>query len=101
MMLRWCRLRERQLEDDELRRYRQEFAEAREKMEIDLTEGLINRLSDKFKSARAQIARLNRNLEGRRFTGQTYAFRHSVNAAMKPIHARSASIATHRIWLQA
>lgn len=92
-ILRWCRLRERQLEDDELRRYREEFAQARIKMEIDLTEGLINRLSDKFKSARAQIDRLNRSLSGRQFTGQTYAFRHSVNAAMKPIHALAEAIA--------
>jgi energy-coupling factor transporter ATP-binding protein EcfA2 len=92
-IFRWCRGREQQLEQDELRRYRAEFAEAREKMEIDLTEGLINRLSDKFKSARAQIDRLNRSLAGRHFTGQTYAFGHSVNAAMKPIHALAEAIA--------
>ncbi len=92
-ILRWCRLRERQLEDDELRRYREEFALARSKMEIDLTEGLINRLSDKFKSARVQIDRLNRSLAGRQFTGQTYTFRHSVNAVMKPIHALAEAIA--------
>jgi energy-coupling factor transporter ATP-binding protein EcfA2 len=92
-IFRWCRRRERQLEEDELRRYREEFAEAREKMEIDLTEGLINRLSDKFKSARAQIDRLNRSLAGRHFTGQTYAFGLSVNAAMKPIHALAEAIA--------
>lgn len=89
----WCRFRERQLEDDELRRYREEFAQAREKMEIDLTEGLINRLSDKFKSARAQIDRLNRSLTGRHFTGQTYTFGLSVNAVMKPIHALAEAVA--------
>lgn len=89
----WCRLRERQLEEDELRRYREEFAQAREKMEIDLTEGLINRLSDKFKSARAQIDRLNRSLAGRHFTGQTYTFGWTVNAVMKPIHALAEAIA--------
>lgn len=92
-IFRWCRVRERVLEEDELRRYRQEFAEAREKMEIDLTEGLINRLSDKFKSTKAQIDRLNRSLAGRHFTGQTYAFRHSVNAAMKPIYTLAEAIA--------
>jgi energy-coupling factor transporter ATP-binding protein EcfA2 len=92
-IFRWCRLRERQLEDDELRRYREEFAAAREKMELDLTEGLINRLSDKFKTARTQIDRLNRSLAGRHFTGQTYAFRHSVSPTMKPIHALAEAIA--------
>lgn len=92
-ILRWCRTREQILEQDELIRFRAEFAEAREKMEIDLTEGLINRLSDKFKSARQQITRLNRSLEGRRFTGQSYSFRISVNLAMKPIHELAIAIA--------
>jgi len=92
-ILRWCQTKERQLEEDELRQYRQAFEEARIKMEADLTEGLINRLSDKFQKARAQIERLNRNLAGRHFTGQTYAFRYHVNAAMKPIHALAEAIA--------
>jgi energy-coupling factor transporter ATP-binding protein EcfA2 len=92
-IFRWCRFREKQLEDDELRRYKDEFAEARIKMETDLTEGLINRLSDKFQTARAQIDRLNRSLAGRHFTGQSYMFRHSLNAAMKPIHALAEAIA--------
>ncbi len=92
-ILRWCRTREQILEKDELIRFRAEFAEAREKMEADLTEGLINRLSDKFKTAKIQINRLNRSLEGRRFTGQTYMFRMGVNAAMKPIHTLAEAIA--------
>jgi len=92
-VLRWCQLKERQLEDDELRQYRQAFSDARIEMEKDLTEGLINRLSDKFQKARAQIERLNRNLSGRHFTGQTYAFRYHVNAAMKPIHTLAEAIA--------
>lgn len=92
-ILRWCQLKERQLEQDELRQYRESFEEARIQMEKDLTEGLINRLSDKFQKARAQIERLNRNLAGRHFTGQTYAFRYHVNAAMKPIHTLAEAIA--------
>ena len=92
-ILRWCLGREQILEKDELIRFRAEFAEAREKMEMDLTEGLINRLSDKFKSARLQINRLNRSLEGRRFTGQSYRFSIAVNAAMKPIHELAVAIA--------
>lgn len=92
-ILRWCLLKERQLEQDELRQYRQLFEDARVQMEKDLTEGLINRLSDKFQKARAQIDRLNRNLQGRQFTGQTYAFKYHVNAAMKPIHMLAEAIA--------
>jgi energy-coupling factor transporter ATP-binding protein EcfA2 len=92
-ILRWCQLKERQLEEDELRQYRESFEEARVEMEKDLTEGLINRLSDKFQKARAQIERLNRNLAGRHFTGQVYAFRYHVNAAMKPIHTLAEAIA--------
>jgi len=92
-ILRWCLLKERQLQDDELRQYRQLFEDARIEMEKDLTEGLINRLSDKFQKARAQIDRLNRNLQGRHFTGQEYAFRYHVNAAMKPIHMLAEAIA--------
>ncbi|MBY8821092.1 SbcC/MukB-like Walker B domain-containing protein [Sphingomonas colocasiae] len=92
-ILRWCQTKERQLEQDELRQYRASFEEALVQMEKDLTEGLINRLSDKFQKARAQIERLNRNLSGRHFTGQTYAFRYHVNAAMKPIHTLAEAIA--------
>ncbi len=92
-MLRWARTKELQLQDDELRRFREDFEDARKKMEADLTEGLINRLSDKFQKARAQIDRLNRSLAGRRFTGQTYAFRYHLNAALKSIHALAEAIA--------
>lgn len=92
-MLRWARTKELQLQDDELRRFREDFEDARKKMEADLTEGLINRLSDKFQKARAQIDRLNRSLAGRRFTGQTYAFKHHLNAALKSIHALAEAIA--------
>lgn len=62
-------------------------------MEADLTEGLINRLSDKFQKAKTQIERLNRSLSGRTFTGQTYTFRYRVNDALKPIHALAEAIA--------
>lgn len=92
-MLEWAKGRERQLEEDELRQFRAEFEEARTRMEADLTEGLINRLSDKFRKARAQIQRLNRNLAGRRFTGQTYAFEISLNDALRPIHALAEAVA--------
>jgi hypothetical protein len=88
----WCLLRERQLEEDELRQYREQFETARKQMEADLTEGLINRLSDKFDKARAQIDRLNRNLDGRTFTGQTYKFRYRLNDALKPIHALAEAV---------
>lgn len=91
-MLEWAHMRERQLEEDELRRFRAEFEEARRRMEADLTEGLINRLSDKFRKARAQIQRLNRSLAGRRFTGQTYAFDIRLNDALKPIHALAEAV---------
>ncbi|MFA6114144.1 MAG: SbcC/MukB-like Walker B domain-containing protein [Sphingomonas sp.] len=93
LILQWCLTKERKLEDDELRQYREQFISAREKMESDLTEGLINRLSDKFQKARTQIERLNRNLAGRRFTGQTYTFRYRVNEALKPIHVLAEAIA--------
>lgn len=92
-ILRWCQLKERQLEQDELRHYHEAFREARIQMEKDLTEGLINRLSDKFQKARAQIEKLNRNLDGRKFTGQTYAFRYHINQAMKPVHVLADAIA--------
>ncbi|MBE7210480.1 MAG: AAA family ATPase [Gluconacetobacter diazotrophicus] len=92
-IFRWCRDQEQRLENDELRRYRDEFVRAREAMELDLTEGLINRLSDKFLGARAQIDRLNRALAGRRFTNQSYSVRHSLNAAMRPIHALAEAVA--------
>ncbi|TCU53594.1 uncharacterized protein YPO0396 [Novosphingobium sp. PhB57] len=92
-ILRWCQTKERQLEQDELRQYRQAFEDARIQMEADLTEGLINRLSDKFQKARSQIERLNRTLQDRHFTGQRYAFRYHINAAMKPIHALAEAIA--------
>ena len=92
-ILRWCIHRERQLEQDELRQYREQFAEARRQMEADLTEGLIIRLSDKFQKAKAQIDRLNRSLSGRTFTGQTYVFRYRLNDALKPIHALTEAIA--------
>lgn len=91
-ILRWCQLKERQLEQDELRQYREAFTEARIQMEKDLTEGLINRLSDKFQKAKAQIDRLNRNLDGRHFTGQTYAFRYHINPTMKPVHTLADAI---------
>ena len=92
-ILRWCMERERRLEEDELRRYREEFEQARRQMESDLTEGLIHRLSDKFHKAKQQIDRLNRSLSGRTFTGQTYSFRQSLNEALKPIHALAQAIA--------
>ena len=91
-IFKWCLLRERQLEQDELRQYREQFENARKQMEADLTEGLINRLSDKFDKAKAQIDRLNRNLEGRTFTGQTYKFRYRLNDALKPIHALAEAV---------
>lgn len=91
-ILEWCIIREKQLEYDELRQFRQQFEEARRKMEMDLTEGLINRLSDKFQKAKAQIDRLNRNLAGRTFTGQTYMFRSKLNDALKPIHALAEAV---------
>lgn len=92
-IFKWCMLRQRQLEEDELRQYRQQFENARKRMEADLTEGLINRLSDKFQRAKAQIDRLNRSLSGRTFTGQTYTFRYRLNDALKPIHALAEAIA--------
>ena len=92
-LLKWCQERERTLELDELIRFRAQFETAREKMEEDLTEGLINRLSDKFAKAKAQIDRLNRNLAGRTFTGQSYAFRHQINDSMRPIHTLAIAIA--------
>lgn len=92
-ILQWCILRERQLEQDELRQFREQFEQARLQMEADLTEGLINRLSDKFQKARAQIDRLNRSLSGRTFTGQTYKFQYKVNDALKPIHTLAEAIA--------
>ena len=91
-MLEWAQARERQLEEDELRQFKAEFEEARRRMEADLTEGLINRLSDKFRKARAQIQRLNRSLSGRRFTGQTYAFEIRLNEALRPIHALAEAV---------
>src|SRR6185369_16360610 len=53
----------------------------------------INRLSDKFQKAKAQIDRLNRSLSGRTFTGQTYKFEYKVNDALKPIHTLAVAIA--------
>jgi uncharacterized protein YPO0396 len=92
-MLGWAKTRELQLERDELRQFRQAFEDARRKMEADLTEGLINRLSDKFQKARAQIKRLNRALEGRTFTGQTYVFDIRLNEGLRSIHALAEAIA--------
>lgn len=92
-LLKWCQDRERTLELDELIRFREQFENARVKMEEDLTEGLINRLSDKFAKAKSQIERLNRNLSGRTFTGQSYAFRYRVNESMRPIHILADAIA--------
>jgi uncharacterized protein YPO0396 len=92
-ILRWCMVRERQLQEDELRQFRTKFEDARRQMEADLTEGLINRLSDKFKRAKAQIDRLNRSLAGRTFTGQTYAFSMRTNDALRPIHSLAIAIA--------
>jgi uncharacterized protein YPO0396 len=92
-ILNWCISRQRQLEEDELRQYRDQFENARKQMEADLTEGLINRLSDKFQKAKAQIDRLNRSLSGRTFTGQAYTFRYRLNDALKPIHALAEAIA--------
>lgn len=92
-LLKWCQNRERTLELDELIRFREQFENARVKMEEDLTEGLINRLSDKFAKAKSQIERLNRNLSGRTFTGQSYAFRYRVNESMRPIHILADAIA--------
>lgn len=91
-ILEWCIHREQQLEHDELRQFREQFEEARRKMEADLTEGLINRLSDKFQKAKAQIDRLNRSLAGRTFTGQTYTFRSKLNESLKPIHALAEAV---------
>lgn len=92
-ILNWCVTRQRQLEEDELRQFKEQFESARRKMEEDLTEGLINRLSDKFQKAKAQIDRLNRSLSGRTFTGQTYTFRYRLNDVLKPIHALAEAIA--------
>ncbi|WP_206245214.1 SbcC/MukB-like Walker B domain-containing protein [Novosphingobium terrae] len=92
-ILQWCMFKERQLEQDELRQYREQFEQARLQMEADLTEGLINRLSDKFQKAKAQIDRLNRSLAGRTFTGQTYVFHYRLNEALKSIHALAEAIA--------
>lgn len=91
-ILGWCVDRERRLEIDELRQFREEFEEARRKMEADLTEGLINRLSDKFQKAKAQILRLNRSLAGRTFTGQTYMFKYRLNDALRPIYALAEAV---------
>lgn len=92
-VLQWCIFKERQLAQDELRQYREQFEQARLQMEADLTEGLINRLSDKFQKAKAQIDRLNRSLSGRKFTGQTYVFHYRLNEALKPIHTLAEAIA--------
>lgn len=91
-ILEWCIDREQRLEHDELRQFREQFEEARRKMEADLTEGLINRLSDKFQKSKAQIDRLNRSLSGRRFTGQTYVFKSKPNDALRPILALAEAV---------